>query len=470
MEVVALDNYSVPKTYRVVKSNGLLGLVKIAKDDSEKTVLECINKICVPAKSYGKIFIAYMPVGDEQSIRLSNYNGKEMCKLPIFNIRFGAGCIYIRTAHPTTQELTWCLIDKNLRAVRYLGDFQITDAYCNNGYYIPIGKGYMEVTTADGKKYYVDLSNGDMEEIVIITPNMKKEVVEAKPTKYDIMLDIRKDLIWAIPDIGKDININRLNNLSEYVKLFAMILGAPVVKIPQDQGIDADFRFNEVASDVAEAFFKIIKRFENMGDITSLQYICKHIQNKFNEKNAAFSMLTELNRELHEGFKVIIKEKEGNYEVKCYVVEDVIVVLIQNKNGRLVPAVYSISNSGLFDENDRLIINSTYNAIGRSSAELKVHQIYVNTVQCNQEQTGKLPRPYSILNRREVNSNIKDTYYERLHQIELDLHLPITETFFEELALNVGIFDGFCYIPKAKRNTKTVVDKGRTNNILVMLG
>lgn len=465
-----MERYSVPKNYRVIESNGLLGLVKVAKDGFEKTVLESINKICVPAKSYGKIYIAYMPVGEEQSIILCNYNGKEVCKLPVFNIRLGAGCIYIRTAHPSTKELAWCLLDKDLKAIKYLEDFKITDKYCGTGYYIPVGQGYIEVTNTEGRRYYLELGNGNMEEIITVTPNEKKAAIEIKPTKYDIMIDIRKDMVWAIPDLGEYINITRLNDITKYVKLFALILGAPVMKIQQGKDIDAEYKFKDVPVDVADKFFKLLRRFENMGDISALQYIYKHIQNKFRDTNTGYNMLTELNKELHLGFKVITREKDGNYEIKCYIVEDNIIVLVQNKNGRLVSVVHNIINSKLFDDNDRLLINGVYNITGKKSIELIIHEIYLNSMQCNEEQTCKLPRPYSVLHRSEINSGIKNTYYERLNQVELDLHIPIKDGSFEEISFNIGICDGFCYVPKVRRYTKTVVDKGRTNNILVLLG
>jgi len=469
-----MENYSVPKNYKVIESNGLKGLVRIAKDGSEKTVVECINKICLPAKSYGKIFIAYLPVGEEQSIRLCNYNGSVACKLPIYNIRFGASSLYIRTINPANNEVSWCLLNKNLIPVRYLGDFEITDRYCNDRYYIPVGHEFMEVTKADGKKYSVELTTGNVEEIKPII-RKRPEVVEVIPTKYDITFDIIKERISATPDVGTEFNVQRLSNLYEHMKLFTLLLGAPAEKLTEHEIKGSkekrfDYKFSNIAKDKAELFFSVVRRFENMGDSESLPLICKHIQNKFKSLGVSFDMLTELYKELHTDFYVVKKEKDGNYEVKCYAVGGNIVVLVQNKNGRLVPVVHNIENSSAFDENDCLVLKSTYQIAGYNSLELKIDNLFVNSVQCTEDQTCKLPRPYSVLKRKELNNTIKSTYYEGLHQVEVDVKVPMLNNTFENISFSIGICDGFCYIPKSQRYAKTVVAKGKTNNILVMLG
>ena len=464
-----MDNYSIPKNYRVIEELGLKGIVKVARDGSEKQVAECVYRWCLPAKCYGRIVIATLPAGVD-SIKLTNHNGKEACGLPIFNIRFGASCIYIRTQRADNGDAAWCLLNKDFSPVKWLPDFQIIDKTCNNSYYIPINHEYMKVQAADGRIYSVQLATGDSEEIREEEKVKRNTVAEYNPTLYDIEVGTKDNSIVAIPNEGPSVNVTRLLNIYNYIDLFEALLGKEakkgIVNI-QVRGKTEEFAkytYSNVPVNVAKQFMVLVRRFEYMGDASVTGFLYKYIK-ATNQENV--NILECLNKELSNGFTTVLNEKDGYYGVKSYFFTNRLYVLVRNKNGRLVTCAYDISGNAI-GQDSLLVLEQAYALGGLNAAKLEVEDFNTNIINCSKGQTGKLPRPLSVKNRKELNNNIKSSYYDRIVQVDLDNKIKLGND-YGNISFTVAICDGFTYMPKSQRNARTMIAKGRTNNILTMV-
>ena len=463
-----MKNTLIPENYEVIEELGLKGLVRIAKDDSQKLVLDCVHKLCLPAKSYGKIVIATLMNG-EDSIKLTNYNGSEECKLPIFDIKFGANAIYIKTLKDGGNEVSWCLLDKKLKPVHYVGNFEIVDRRCADSYYIPVRQEFIEVRDEDGNYYNMQLSTGYLEEV---RRSKRVEVVEVAPTAYRVDVDTVKNIITAVSNLGKSVNITAIHDVVKFKELFEVLLEkkakvtsekATVRGKVEDQIVG--YSFSDIRVDLVDKFAELVKNFEYMADAEILIMLYKYV--KVTNKDKDINTMELLSKELTSGFTTVVNESDGSYSMKCYFFSNKLFIMVRSKNGRIVTTTYDIGGKA-FEEDELRLLEKAYELAGFNAAPVEIVDFDVSKIDTNASHTGKLPRPFSVLKRKEINNVIKSSYYGRI--IQIDITELVVGQVRGEMSFTVAVCDDFTYIPKLKSNASTIVTSGKTNNILVMVG
>lgn len=438
----------IPENYRAVKdSMGLIGLYKRGKNGQEKLVMPHFFVKMEVARCYNRIMIAYMTSGDNFII-LRNYNNTHNTSgMNICDIKFGAHCLYALIYSETENKSNWWLLDKDLRPVKNVGYFEFGDEWCD-GDYFKIEKESI-VVVVNGHQKKLVLKTGDIEDVYIYKKREQKVLAPVK--SYDLYFDLVKNMITARADNSLSIshNVNGIADLKNYIGLFQVLLGDTIES--EDNSIAS---IHYVGKELAEAFIKLIRQFEFMGDISVLLVLTKLYKKKCSDN---LQLIKAIDMELHKD-TCIYENGKDKYNGLVYIASNLLIVVIRNSNGRLTCNMQELKPEWMNEDIVKRIISS-YKSTGINVCRLNIDENSVSSLEMNKDAI-KLPIPASIKRRPDIikDMNSRETSYEEFVKCECKGKIidASNNIICADYGININLAINLQYIPKKKQGKTNI--------------
>lgn len=466
----------IPENYRVFKGqNNLLGIIKISKNSKEDIIIPSFYVKALTARSYNRIYFMCVPVNaDEGEAILRSYNGKTQFNGPIYDIKFGADCIYVKTLEPRNNSISWALVSKDLEVVKYLGDFKFTYYNADKDNYIPIsGKETVEITKPNGVRYKLYKKTGETEEYVVYTKK-KEPVVELPPEFYDVKINCRRNSIILTPfDKKTDSEIATISNIENYENLFTEFLEVlpeketKSVTVGRHEEKELTIKYKKVPTSKIELFINIVRTVRSKDDGIAIIVTSKYIKEKQKDLHGV-ALMTAINQELNNGFTMIAEDgpDKRKYFVKVMKVGSDLVTMVRfYKSNKIVCTVNQLGKDKVVTD-DELMYMLKYCESKNSKTE--VFKVALDKTFSLGDKTipdGFIPR--NIANNKDVKGRIKKFDYEYKNGFILKAWFNGEDV--KKITLRMILFDNFIYIPKRKTSDKNIVYQSKTNDTYVKL-
>lgn len=466
----------IPENYKVFQGqNTLLGIVKISKNNKEDIIIPSFYIKALVARSFNRIYFMCVPVNaDEGEAILRSYNGKTQFNGPIFDIKFGSNCIYVRTIDPRINNVSWALLNRDLEVVKYIGDFRFTYYNAEKDNYIPISnKETVEITKPDGVRYKLYKGTGETEEYAVYKPK-KEQVVELTPEFYDIRVNCRRNSITITPiDRKTDSEIANINNIAEYENLFTDLLevlpekDTKQVLVGRHEEKELNITYRKVPTSKVEMFTNIVRTVKSKDDGIAIVVTSKYIKEKQKGLHGV-ALMTAINQELNNGFTLIAEDgPEGKkYFIKVMKVGSDLVTMVRfYKSAKIVCTVNQLGKDKIITDEELMYLLKYCEAKNSKTEVLKIKLDKTFSLGDKAIPDGFLPR--NIANNKDVRSRIKKFDYEYKNGFILKACFNGEEA--KQITLRMILFDNFIYIPKRRSTDKNIVYQSKTNDTYIKL-
>ncbi len=466
----------IPENYKVfLGTNNLFGIVKISKNGKEDVIIPNFYIKALTARSYNRIYFMCVPVNaDDGEVILRSYNGKTQFNGPIFDIKFGSDCIFVKTIEPSSKQISWALINKDLEVVKYLGDFVFSYYNADKDNYIPIsGKETVDVMRPNGLRYKLYKKTGELEECVVYT-RKKEEEQELPPEFYDITLNFRKNSISINPfDKKTDREIAVINKLESYENLFNELLGVLPQKSSKEVTVgrhtekEVIMTYKKIPTNKVEVFISIVRSVKSKDDGIAIIATSKYIKEK-NKGITGNDLMLAINKELNSGFTLIDEHGPENKKFYTKVMKigsDLIAMIRFSKSNKIVCCMSALGSEKILSDDDLMYVLKYCESKGSKAEVLKVEVDKTFSLGYKQVPDNFIPR--SIANNKDIRGRIKKFDYAYKNGFVLKAHF--SDDTSKNITLRMILFDDFTYIPKRKTSDKNIVYSSRTNDTFVKL-
>lgn len=467
----------IPENYKVFRGqNNLLGIVKISKNSKEDIIIPSFYVKALTARSYNRIYFMCVPVNaDEGEAILRTYNGKTQFNGPIFDIKFGSDCIYVKTVEPRSNSVSWALVNKDLEPVKYLGDFAFTYYNADKDNYIPLsGKETVEITKPNGVRYKLYKKTGETEEYIVYSAKKKEPVVELPPEFYDIKINCRRNSITLTPSDRKtDLEVAVINNITNYESLFTDLLqvlpekDSKMVTVGRHEEKEDTFIYRKVPAAKAEAFSSLVRTVKSKDDGIGIIVTSKYLKEK-QSGLSGIALINALNKELNSGFTLLAEDgPDGRkYYVKVMKVGSDLVTLVRfHKSVKVVCNISQLGKDKVVSDEELMYILKYCESKGSKTEVFKVQLDKTFSLGDKAIPDSFIPR--NIANNKDIKGRIKEFDYGYKNGFILKAWFDGNES--KKITLRLILFDDFIYVPKRKTSDKNIVYQSRTNDTFIKL-
>lgn len=468
----------IPENYKVFQgNNNLLGIVKISKNGKEDIIIPSFYTRALTARSYNRIYFLCVPVNaDEGEAILRSYNGKTQFNGLIFDVKFGADCIYVKTKEPRSGALGWVLVNKDLEIVKHLGDFTFTYYNVNKDNYIPLsGKETVEITRPNGVKCKLYKKTGEIEEYVVYTAKKKEPVVEAPPEFYDIKINCRRNSITLTPTNKKvDSEIASINSIENYENLFTEFLqvlpekDGRTVTVGRHEEKEVIITYKKVPANKVEMFSNIVRSVRSKDDGISIVVVSKYVKEK-QKGLSGLALMTAINQELNNGFTLVAEDGPMGRKYYTKIMKlgsDLITMVRFSKSAKIVCCISQLGKDKIVSDEDLLYMLKYCES---KNSKTEVFKLDVDGVIGENSRTimDNINIPRNIANNKDIRGRIKNYDYDYKRGFGLKAYFNGDEN--RKIGFKLLIYDDFVFIPRRKASDKNIVYQSKTNDTFIKL-
>lgn len=446
---MAKTKYSVPANYNIVEMNGCKGIMRHDKKGDKWTWDPFYSAILV-GKSYGKILVAYREaISTDPYLKVASYNKQEHMPIKAYDIMFGENCLYIKTPHPKTGDLQWCLVREDLGGGTFLGDFEFMGRSREMPFHIPIGTTEMSVKLEDGKLKKLKLISGVMEDDSSLEARVERPKVEEPPvTHYNILIDKEGKRLKLLSAADNRLikESTCVGELEQYEGIIKALLGS----------------MENVEKETAELLVAFLSKFEHYVHGMVIPLLYKYVKDRSKQANTK-ELLNSMIKEATTGWFI----GDNNKEFKIYTQGTIILAMSKLSNGKITVAPYMINEGDdLLNNDEMLALVNCYRSNGFNTAKLDIKLATMDEAITDLAELSQWPSPYSVQQRVSFASDIKQFIYK-----EIDIYVltgTVTynstngESIKEEITISVALCENFTYKSKKKVNGK-LADWIKTN-------
>lgn len=444
-----------PENYKEKTDRGLMGLIKVGKNGSEKDVMPCTNIICKAAKSYGRTYIMYIKAynNEDNAIELQNHNGTLKCEHKIYNIMFGNKCIYALIEKENSEDLKWMLLNKELEIEKEVGDFDVPEYCLEDMIYIKDNKERLEVTDDKDNKFWLELSSGDL---TPVTKRHKEKKKQVEPDFYTVEIDDGKKSISMYAD-NREIRGNSFSNIEEYINKIASLIDLDYDAYEIEEGKEKYiYKIDGVEKQVCNRLFDLIGKLGKNENLEILDYLMQ-----LHQDSKGLELIDKMIEELTNNFAEVSLDKK--YGVKVYGFNDELVILIKNELGRVACYKYKVGvNLDEFSMDNIKNMGIIYKYVKRKEVQYTIDILSEHKVEDGDKSKFKLP--FSIESNKRDKQKIREYNYGYCKEFKIKLGVNGIE---EKIDVKMRVCSDFNYKPKQSKNMKNIVYRARANKVMI---